>query len=47
MVVVGVRDPRWGERVAAVLQPRSGRTPSLDALAAHCREKLAGYKIPR
>jgi len=47
VVVVGVRDPRWGERVAAVLQPRPGRTPSLGSLAAHCREKIASYKIPR
>ena len=47
VVVVGVRDERWGERVAAVLQPRAGHTPSLEALAAHCRDKIAGYKIPR
>jgi acyl-CoA synthetase (AMP-forming)/AMP-acid ligase II len=47
VVVVGVRDPRWGERVAAVLQPRAGHTPTLEALAAHCRDKIAGYKIPR
>jgi len=47
VVVVGVRDPRWGERVAAVLQPRPGREPTLDALAAHCRDKIAGYKVPR
>ena len=24
-----------------------GRTPTLDALAVHCRNKIAGYKIPR
>jgi len=47
VVVVGVRDARWGERVAAVVQPRAGRTPSLDALGAHCRSRLAGYKHPR
>jgi acyl-CoA synthetase (AMP-forming)/AMP-acid ligase II len=47
VVVVGVRDERWGERVAAVLQPRAGHTPTLEALAAHCRDKIAGYKIPR
>jgi len=47
VVVVGVRDPRWGERVAAVLQPRAGRAPALEALAEHCRQKIAGYKIPR
>ncbi len=47
VVVVGVRDERWGERVAAVLQPRAGHTPTLEELAAHCRSKIAGYKIPR
>jgi acyl-CoA synthetase (AMP-forming)/AMP-acid ligase II len=47
VIVVGVRDPRWGERVAAVLQPRPGRTPTLEALAAHCRDKIAGFKVPR
>jgi acyl-CoA synthetase (AMP-forming)/AMP-acid ligase II len=46
-VVVGVPDERWGQRVAAVVQPRSGRRPTLDALAAHCREKVAAYKAPR
>ncbi len=46
-VVVGVPDERWGQRVAAVVQPRPGRRPELDALAAHCRERIAGFKVPR
>jgi 3-oxocholest-4-en-26-oate---CoA ligase len=46
-VVVGVPDDRWGERVAAVVQPRPGRTPTLDGVQHHCRQHLAGYKIPR
>jgi fatty-acyl-CoA synthase len=46
-IVVGVPDDRWGERVAAVVQPRLGRTPTLDTVQSHCREHLAGYKIPR
>jgi fatty-acyl-CoA synthase len=46
-VVVGVPDARFGERVAALVTPRPGRAPSLDALAAHCRERIAGYKLPR
>ena len=47
-VVVGVPDERWGERVAAVVQPRAG--PRADARRrshAHCRNELAGYKVPR
>jgi acyl-CoA synthetase (AMP-forming)/AMP-acid ligase II len=46
-VVVGVPDERWGERVSAVVQPRAGRTPTLDDLADHCRTLVAGYKVPR
>jgi len=46
-VVVGIPDERWGQRVAAVVQPRANATPTLDDLQAHCRTKLAGYKVPR
>ena len=46
-VVVGVPDERWGERVAAVVQPRAGPTPTVEELDAHCRELVAGYKVPR
>ena len=46
-VVVGVPDERWGETVAAVVQPRPGATPTLEAIQDHCRRHLAGYKVPR
>jgi 3-oxocholest-4-en-26-oate---CoA ligase len=46
-VVVGVPDPRWGERVVAVVQPREGVTPELDDLDAYVRAHIAGYKAPR
>ena len=46
-VVVGVPDERWGERVAAVVQPRANRAPTVGELDAHCRELVAGYKVPR
>jgi fatty-acyl-CoA synthase len=46
-LVVGVPDERFGERVAAVVQPRPGREPRLDVLAEHCRQHVAGYKVPR
>jgi acyl-CoA synthetase (AMP-forming)/AMP-acid ligase II len=46
-LVVGVTDERWGQRVAAVVQPRPGCTPTLDDLSAHCRKQIAGYKVPR
>ena len=46
-LVVGVPDARWGERVAAVLELRPGRQPSLEQIAEHCRKQVAGYKVPR
>jgi acyl-CoA synthetase (AMP-forming)/AMP-acid ligase II len=46
-VVVGVPDDRWGERVTAVIQPREGTAPTLADLDVHCREHIAGYKVPR
>ncbi|MFJ7947562.1 acyl-CoA synthetase [Streptomyces sp. NPDC096354] len=47
-LVAGVPDERWGNHVAAVVQLREGAAePSLDEVQAHCRTRLAGYKIPR
>jgi acyl-CoA synthetase (AMP-forming)/AMP-acid ligase II len=45
--VIGVPDDRWGERVHAVVVLRSGATLTPDALQAHCRTLIAGYKCPR
>lgn len=46
-LVVGVTDDRWGERVAAVVSTREGAALDLADLQAHCRDALAGYKVPR
>jgi acyl-CoA synthetase (AMP-forming)/AMP-acid ligase II len=46
-VVVGVPDERWGQRVAAVVQPRPGVQPDLDVIQEECRKHIAGYKVPR
>jgi acyl-CoA synthetase (AMP-forming)/AMP-acid ligase II len=46
-LVVGVPDDRFGERVAAVLSLRDGRSVTTEELVAHCRASLAGYKVPR
>ena len=45
--VVAMPDPIWGERVHAVVVPRTGSAPDRQALIDHCRGVLAGYKIPR
>ena len=47
VLVVGVDDQRWGQAVAAVVEPAPGASPTLDELAEHCRPSLAGYKVPR
>jgi 3-oxocholest-4-en-26-oate---CoA ligase len=46
-LVVGVADERWGQRVAALVQPRGHGEPTLEELVEHCRTKIAGYKVPR
>jgi acyl-CoA synthetase (AMP-forming)/AMP-acid ligase II len=45
--VVGVPDEQWGERVHAVIVTRPGSTVTLEALQDHCRQHIAGYKVPR
>ncbi|HSO95566.1 MAG TPA: acyl-CoA synthetase [Acidimicrobiia bacterium] len=45
--VVGVPDDRWGQRVAAVVQVRDSGTITLEDIQEHCRQLVAGYKVPR
>jgi acyl-CoA synthetase (AMP-forming)/AMP-acid ligase II len=47
VAVVGVEDPILGQVIKAVIQRRAGA--SLDAMRvkAHCRERLAAYKVPK
>ena len=50
VAVIGVPNEEWGEEVKALVELNEGAEPS-DELAAEltewCRDKLAGYKIPR
>ena len=46
--VIGVLDREWGERVeAAVVLTATPTPPSAEVLIAHCRERLARYKVPK
>jgi O-succinylbenzoic acid--CoA ligase len=45
--VVGVDDPEWGQRVAALIQTRQGQPVDAAALVNFLRQEIAGYKIPR
>jgi bile acid-coenzyme A ligase len=48
VVVIGLPDDEWGERVHAVVQAAdSTKPPSEDELRAHCRARLAAYKVPK
>lgn len=45
--VVGVPDAEWGQRVAAMVALEADAALSEEALLAYCRQRLAGYKLPR
>ena len=47
VVIVGVPDDRWGQRVVAVAKPTAHATLELDDLQRFARSRLAGYKLPR
>jgi fatty-acyl-CoA synthase len=45
--VFGVEDPRWVEAVAAVVVLQVEHTVTTKELIAHCRTRLAGFKVPK
>jgi O-succinylbenzoic acid--CoA ligase len=45
--VYGVADPEWGRRVQAAVVLRAGSALDEAALRHWCRDRLAGYKVPR
>ncbi len=45
--VIGLADAEWGRRVAALVVLAPGRTATPEELIAFCRQRLAGYKVPR
>jgi O-succinylbenzoic acid--CoA ligase len=46
VVVVGVPDDEWGELVGALVVPADDDL-TVDAVESYCRERLAGFKLPR
>lgn len=45
--VIGVKDPKWGEKVTAVVVPAAGVELTEVDIQNHCRLFLAGYKVPK
>jgi acyl-CoA synthetase (AMP-forming)/AMP-acid ligase II len=45
--VVSAPDEKWGERVQAVVVLKPGMETTPEALMAHCKANLAGYKCPK
>ncbi len=45
--VIGVADAKWGEVGKALIALKPGASLTAEAVSAHCRERLAGYKVPR
>jgi o-succinylbenzoate---CoA ligase len=45
--VFGEPDPEWGSRVAAAVTLHTDCVATADELQTFCRERLAGFKVPR
>ena len=45
--VFGVPDATWGEAVHAIVVLHPGAAVTADELRAHCRDLIAGYKVPK
>ncbi|HZD44228.1 MAG TPA: class I adenylate-forming enzyme family protein, partial [Methanomicrobiales archaeon] len=45
--VFGRADERRGEIPVAAVVPKDGQIPTYEEIASFCRERLAGYKVPR
>ncbi|MFD0776688.1 acyl-CoA synthetase, partial [Streptomonospora algeriensis] len=46
-IVVGAPDETLGRRVAAIVSPAEEGAPGAEELRRHCRQYLAGFKVPR
>jgi acyl-CoA synthetase (AMP-forming)/AMP-acid ligase II len=47
VAVIGTPDERWGELVTALVVPAPDAQVTAEEIIAHCRGRIAGYKIPR
>jgi len=47
VAVIGLPDPKWVEKVAAIIVPKPGETITEEEIIAHCRKELAAFKCPK
>lgn len=47
VLVVGLPDDRWGQKVVAVIEVASDQKFDRQEFDRICREKLSGYKVPK
>ncbi|NEK58747.1 AMP-binding protein [Geodermatophilus sabuli] len=47
VAVIGVPDDKWGEMVTAIVVLAEGQQATAEEIVAHCRGRIAGYKIPK
>ena len=45
--VVAMPDEKWGETPCAFLEVKAGVDVTQEDIIAHCKQHLAGFKVPR